>query len=152
MSDFSHLKKLRVKDDATAEFVFYLIEGNPTLVVSHAGSTNRKFVNGVMKQSKTAIRKARKSKGKSAGYDLLQEVRTSEANSYSNYVVRGWTGVVDTDGKEIEFSVGECEEFLRAIPLEMFDDLRDFCREIDNFREDIEEEMDPDELEGLVKN
>ena len=65
-----------------------------------------------------------------------------------DYIVTGWSNVEDAKGKAVKFSKEVCRQFLIAIPGDMFDELRLFCLEISNFRE----EMDPEELAELSGN
>jgi len=81
----------------------------------------------------------------------LLEVRRQDVAIFVEFIVKGWSNVMDKDGKQVEFNAEECSDFLLAIPADLFDDLRAFCLDISNFR-DVEPSMDPEEQEELTGN
>ena len=61
---------------------------------------------------------------------------------YAKHIVKGWTGIVDNKGKAVEFTEGECLGFLSSLPDWLFDELRAFASDLQNFIEapiDVEE-------------
>lgn len=149
MADFSNLSKLRVKSDATAEFVFYSIAGEPTLSVAHAGDTNPEFLNAVLRQPKK-LKRARR-RARKISQEAIAEARAEDVRLFSQVIVKGWSGVVDADGNEVDFAPEVCAQFLEAIPSDMFNELRAFCVDIENFRE-VPDDIDDEELEDLQGN
>lgn len=150
--NFSYLKKLHVDDSATARYCFEDINHEPILIVRHAGDSNPEFFNAVMKKSKGARRKAKTAKHLSGPEVVraLEEARKVDVELFVKYIVVGWEDVHDTDGELVEFSPEVCKQFLDLIPLDMFHEFRNFCLDINNFR-DIEE-MEDEELEELQGN
>ncbi len=145
MTDFSNLQALHITDDATVEFVFFGIHGEPTLSVRPATQENKPFFNAVLAKNKQASRKAKGRRAAALTATTLVEARTADIELFVSYIVTGWTNVVDAKGKAVKFSKEVCRQFLEAIPGDMFDELRMFCLDIANFRL----EMDPGELEEL---
>jgi len=150
MADFTHLQSLRVADDATASFTFFQIGGEPTLQVRHAGQSNRDFFNAALKMNKAAARGARKQRGGVPTPEDIEKARQQDIRIFARYIVTDWQNVLDSEGNQVEFSEEVCVQFLQAIPSDMFTELRVFCLDITNFRE--EEMMDEEELEDLQGN
>lgn len=149
MADFTHLDKLRVQDDATAEYTFFRITGEPTLTMRAAHESNADFFNAALKRSKAAQRRSRGRKNQQPTKEMIEAARQEDIVLFAKYVVVGWTGVLDADDQEVEFSQENCAQFLNAIPTDMFTELRVFALDIENFRDDG---MDPGELEDLLGN
>ena len=150
MADFTHLQGLRVDDNATAEFCFYRIAGEPTLTVRPAHESNREFFNAALKKSKAAMRRLRGRKGQMPTPETIEQARQEDIRLFAKHVVVSWTGVVEASGGEVELTEEVCRQFLEAIPSDMFTELRAFCLDIDNFRD--EDCMDADELDELGKS
>tara|TARA_R110000796_G_scaffold41179_2_gene101987 strand:+ start:31228 stop:31683 length:456 start_codon:yes stop_codon:yes gene_type:complete len=151
MSKFAHLKSLAVNDGDTVEFSFYEIEGVPTLDVAPATKANREFFNAVLRKSKEAARKLRSRRNQMPTQAQIDAVRREDVALFSEYIVKGWRNVVDSKGTEVEFSKEDCQEWLMEIPDDMFEELRDFCLDIRNFRQGSDE-MEAAELEDLTGN
>ena len=148
MADFQHLAKLRVQDDATAEFTFFRIVGEPTLTVRHAGDTNPDFLNAVLKKPKRLQRAARRARQITAA--SIDSARMEDIQLFARCIVVGWSGVLDSQGEEVEFTRENLIDFLTAIPPDMFNELRAFCLDIENFREesDMMDAAEEEELQG----
>lgn len=127
MTDFTHLKPQR-KD--TAEYPFYEIQGEPTLIVKHAGESNKPYFNEKLRQAE----KLRQRRAK-VSVELIRDNRERDRELFPKYVVIGWKNVVDAAGNPVMFSKDDCEAFLRALDDEMFDALREYCLDASNFRE-----------------
>lgn len=132
MANFEHLKELAVEPESTAFFLFHRILGLPRLEVRPAHRINRLFLNEMVRGSKEAVRRI--SATEAPTQEELDEVRAGDADIFARCIVVGWENVVDSEDNEVEFSEDHCREFLMAIPLDMFDDLRIFCMNIENFR------------------
>jgi hypothetical protein len=146
--NFSNLEKLKVKSSATALYTFHDIEGEPTLRVKPASEVNSPYMNQVLKKGKHMLRSLRRGK---MSTQTLQENREQDYRLFPRYIVEDWpVAPVDANGEAVPFSVENCEAFLRAIPTHLFNDLRDFCGDIDNFID--EDELDSEAREDLGKN
>jgi len=144
--DFSQLENLKVRPTATAEYTFFQIEDEPVLKVRPASEVNKPYLNAVLRLGRSTLRKMRGGKISTA---VLEENREQDRKLFAKYVVLEWKNVKDAKGEEVSFSKEACEAFLRALPNDIFDDLRVFCGDIDNFRKENElAEDDISELEG----
>lgn len=141
-TDFGNIEKLAVQMKDTKEYTFYDIEGNPTLIVSPATESNRKFFNAALKASRRA---ASRSRGK-VTVKTLEKNREQDRILYPKFVVKGWRDVVDAEGNIPEFNEENCHAFLLALPDELFDDLRIFCGDYTSFAEDDDEEPEDGDL------
>lgn len=149
MTDFSHLKDLAVDSTSTTVFTFARIMGSPALTVRPAHRVNRDFLNEMIATAKDPSRAVAKG---STDDEMLDQIRESDIDIFARCIVTGWEGVVDSNGDEVEFAEDHVRQFLAAIPADMFDDLRVFCLNIDNFREGRRRSMDPQEEEALSGN
>lgn len=132
MTDFSNVSKLALSPERTAKFPLYQLEGEPTLIVVSATDANKPYYNKLLQRSPGSARKFR-ALGVSAG--LIEENREADRELYAKYVLRGWERVQDVGGKDVAFSTQEGEQFLAALPSWLFDDLRTFCSDPNNFLE-----------------
>jgi hypothetical protein len=148
MTDFSNLSALQITEEATAEFAFFGINGEPTLTCRPATQENKPFFNAVLAKNKQAQRKQKGRRAQAPTAATLAEARANDIELFVEFIIVGWSNVVDAKGKAVKFSKDVCKQFLEAIPGDMFDELRVFCLEIANFRT----EMDPEELEELSGN
>jgi hypothetical protein len=149
--DFSHLKALQVQKDAKSTFVFFRIAGEPSLEVRPATSDNPEFFNAVLKQSKAAVRRARSRRGQQATTEAIDLARQEDIKLFVKYIIVDWDGVLDSKGELVPYSADACAQFLRAIPSDMFNELRNYCLDIENFRLESEQ-MEASELEELTGN
>lgn len=146
-SNFSHLKNLQIQDGHTVEYTFWEIAGEPFLNVRPAGEANKNFFNALLKKNKQSARRSRKAK--SVTTETLADARREDIDLFVQYIISGWGRVENMDGELVPFSRESCAEFLNAIPGDMFDSLRIFCLNMDNFRED--ESMEEEEREELME-
>ena len=80
--------------------------------------------------------------------DVLDQQREQDRTLFAKHVIIGWSNVVDSGGRSVPFSPEVCEEFLRALPDYILDDIKLFASTPGNF-------IDPDDLvdvEELEKN
>ena len=77
------------------------------------------------------------------------ENRDEDRRLYPKHILRGWRGVVDSNGDVVEFNPERAAEFVEALPDWLFDELRAFCGDVQNFlEEDDGDEEDDEELAG----
>lgn len=149
---FGNYTKAKVDGNKAVKFVFSGLEGRPTLFVRPASEVNQDFHNDNMKKSKRIVR--RMSRNGTIDPEMVKDNREKSYKLYAKHVVTRWENVVEEDGaggtKPVKFSKKDCEEFLRSIPIDMFDDLREFCVTMDNFRDD--DDLDDESKESLGKN
>lgn len=148
IADFSQHKQLSIDPANSVEFVFYGIHGEPSLMVRHTGEANRQYTNTVLKSDGMQ----RRLRGRKTKLDirLLKTAREQDLKLFPKFVVTAWSGVQDSEGNEVPFSPENVEAFLRAIPSDMFDELRGFAGDPDTYRE--EDELTSEEIEELAGN
>ena len=142
MVNFSHFEDKASYVDAV-DYTFYDLAGEPTLTVRQAGEDNTLYFNALLRQVNRSRRRGRKVETTD-----LKANRKLDIGLYSKFVVVGWINVKDSSDKVVEFSIEAVEEFLNAIPSYMFDDMREFCTNPENFVEGIDEE----DTEEAAKN
>lgn len=150
MSDFSHLQGLEVPE-AEHEFELYEIESCPVLhVVCTVG--NDDYENQIRAKRTEIERKHRKNlkkKGRRrAQTALLELMREPDRDAYPGTVVVGWKTNTDVNGDEVEYSDEDCHTFLHALPDWLFDRIRLYCMDPQNFINQPMTDEDEEELAG----
>lgn len=156
MSKFGNVAKLKIDAFQTAEFEFWGIEGmeGAKLIVSPATSANPAFYNPFATAQNEL---ARRTRGKVTGTVLFKTLKLARP-LFASYVIRGWSGIVDSAGEAVSFSTVDCIDFLTALPDSLFNEVFAFCQDEGNFRvtstplldnnlgeeDEIEEEADGD--------
>lgn len=142
MADFSNLKVLDVTNESTAEYGFPDIPGEPSIILAPAHDSNEAFLNERLRLSiERADRLSAEPRGRKAAKatpeDLkrqLEEDREMDRVLISRVCARNWgTAPKDVKGDQPEFSEANCYDFLAALPIYMFDPLRNFAANIYNF-------------------
>lgn len=136
-SKFGHLQELEVSKEKTAELELPEIKSSPVLILKHAGEANKRYFNKLLKRSQRAQRRIR---NRNLNVDVVQETRNQDRHLYAEEVVTGWRNVIDMEGNPVEFSQENVLEFLQALPDWLFDDVRLFAANPENFTE-----VSPDE-------
>lgn len=138
MADFSHLNNLEVKSESTAELTLHWIilpDGkSPVLIGRHAGTSNKPYVNALLK---TGIKKAKKAK---LSLETMNENRAADRALYPKHVITGWRDVTDSKMNQVKFSVEECASFFEQLPDHVFDEVRGFFADVDNFADILDME------------
>ncbi len=145
---FEHLQVT----DRVARFTFYQLPHEPYLDLVHAGETNKRFFNALLKRSRKNVRRMRA--GAVDGATLALN-RNEDRGLYPKHVVKGWGSkrgpsiVVDHDGNEFDFTEPNVYAFLKALPDWLFDDCRLFASEEANFLDEDDGEVpDPEAVAG----
>ena len=127
---FGHLKKYDPKG-RTATYTIP-IEGDPKILLKHAGQTNKPYTNAVVKHNAKsgALRRGR------IDASTLEENLRLDRELFPRYVITGWEGVVDTDGVAVPYSAEACCEFLEALPDWIVQELSTFAARASNFLPD----------------
>lgn len=112
----------------TRVFQLDMLDGSPELYLLPAGEVNKPYFRAL-------IKRVSKSVGRSG---LLTATRVHEDRNYDRelfaaYIVQGWSGVKDSLGHSVSFNKDHCLEFLKALPDYIFDDLRNFAKDVQNF-------------------
>lgn len=145
MPDFSYLQKNKVDSNRGVDYAIVELEGPPVLVVRPATEANPSYFNeAARRQSRKGTRSALL--GAPLTADVLNEARKIDRELYPKSVVIGWRGVLDRSGEPVDFSQGNCHEYLVALPDHIFDGIRAFCLDASNFTNT--EEIDPGAFVG----
>lgn len=127
MADFSNLKQQKQE---TADFTFWNVVGQPTLVVRPATESNKPYFNEQLRRADQIQR--RKQKLTEA---MVREGRDKDRELFVKYVIVSWKDVKDAAGNVVTFTRDECAAFVAALDDFLFDQLREFCKDESNFRE-----------------
>lgn len=134
MADYSHLSVMTVKVDRTSDYTFENIPGQPILRVRFAGEANKPYYNEVLRRADHLAKRKLK-----ISTDLIRDNRDRDRELYPKHIVVGWPRApLDKDGKQNPFSKEEVEAWLRAVPDDVFDELREHCRDANNFRDSMD--------------
>lgn len=138
MADFSHLSALKVSDQTLAEYVFYEIEGKPSIWMAPATDDNE-----ALKLERIRLLTQRVNEPGEKPVDEwtpedhakdFEAKRDHDRVLISKFCARRWGNTpVDVDGKAVAFGEQNCLDFLRAIPNYMFDPLRNWAANPRNF-------------------
>ena len=135
MVDFSHLAAARATAEDRAEFHLRRLNVDgvyPVLIVAPAGQVNKPYFHKLLKtQARRVVQVTRNT----IDADFIDDNRDEDRKLYPAYVIKGWRDVLDASGKEVPFNEANCHEFLQVLPDDMFDELRDFCSRMSNFRD-----------------
>lgn len=144
MTSFSNLTKYKVATDRVVPYDLGVVlgerDGKPVtavLRVAPANELNTPLLNEVLRRGKAKEGGGRKVSATPSTAQLLSlanESREEDRELYAKFVVKGWANVFDDTGKESPFTEGNCHDFLRCLPDDIFDDLRRFCQSPDSFR------------------
>jgi hypothetical protein len=144
--DLGHIAKLNVDAQETREYCFEDIRGRPTILVLPATRENKALRNAAMKIPLKAVRRIQ-STGQLDGR-FIDEVAARDLKLYPKYVVRGWgqRPPKERNGTPLPETEEAYAAFLEVLPFDMFEDLRQFCQNANNWREAEDEELDEEEL------
>lgn len=142
MADFSQLKKLDVSNE-TIDYHIDQIEGDAVLKLLPAAEKNKPYFNALLKKSRSRVKAIQSSKLSAA---MIKENRDEDRLLYSKYIIKGWEGIVDVNGKAVPFTEENVFDFLTALPPWIFEEIRNYASDIQNF---IADQID---TEGIAKN
>ncbi len=144
MPDFSYLNDLEVQNNKTAIYKIFQIElegKTSELIVLPATQANKRYFNELLKRSKRLQRQVQSG---NIDVDLLSTNRDEDKLLYPEYVITGWRHIYDAEGKHVPFSKEACTDFIAALPDWIFDEISNFCRDPQNFVEQVN--IDVEEL------
>lgn len=158
-ADFSQLDKLAVSTDKKVEYELFELEGAPLLTVCCA-QDNEDYLNKIRSQRSQIERKVRKIQAKQKKSrrlrptDIIQELmRPVDVECYPGTVVKAWDkNIVDSTGAKVAFTDDNCSAFLAKLPNHIFDPLRIFVADPNNFLDIDDISVDPDEMEEIAGN
>lgn len=152
MGKFDHLKDLDVNETQTAEYELWEIqeEGKPVpvLILAPSGTANRPYFHDLLNRSQSVARAAKK---KSISARQIDENREDDRELFPRHVVKGWRYIPEADGTYSQFTEDNVRDFLKALPDWLFDRVRTFTAQPENFLRDgaaAPEEVSEALLEG----
>ena len=148
MTDFTYLKELETTGK-TARYTMVMIAltnkdnmQHPVLICRPATEVNRAFANEQLRITKKNVPLVRSG---AVSLDTIAENRDAERGLYAKHVIAGWENVIDGDGAQVAYDSTVCLEFLNSLPDFIFDEVRNFCTNPQNFVEAVS-------VEAIVKN
>jgi hypothetical protein len=133
MSKFKHLERFQAPADKTIPYDLIQIEGDAVLHVVQATDANEKYWNAILRRNSASVRRLRSGRLNAA---VLDSTRDHDRELFAKLIVKGWENVEDDQGNPVPFSQEDCLGFLQALPNWIFDDLRNFASDAQNFLED----------------
>ncbi|MBL4904277.1 MAG: hypothetical protein JKY62_16765 [Desulfocapsa sp.] len=141
MTDFSHLGKLQVTSSSTAEYEIIEIEVgdvSPTLILTVTGESNKGYFNALLRATGQGNGQRR---GKlKVNTKAMEEMRGWDRDLFPDHVIVGWKNMTDANGKDVKFSVAACKDFIAALPNWIFDGVRAYASDPENFVASIDSE------------
>lgn len=126
MGKFKNINDLKSDEELETDGIDLAFGNNRFVTILRSGATNRKY--------KTTLARVFKPYTSAAGLltatddeatELLREV-------YSEAVVKGWRGFLDTENKEIPYTKANCIELFKDAP-EIFDIVQTEAAKFSNF-------------------
>lgn len=145
MSKFSNLQRLNVSEK-TSWCDLPELGADARLELKPASEANKPYFNALLKQSAKRARAV--ARGAAITADVLSKNRDEDRVLYSEYVVKGWEGIVDAQNKLVPFSNEDCVEFLKALPDWLFDRIRNHASAPENYVEFGDVQAEGSELAG----
>lgn len=130
--NFKKISRAKIAPGKTVPYACHRIDGVPVLTVKPIGEANPGYMKSMLSGARESLRRM---KGGGITPEMLTENRVKDLELFPRLVVTGWTGVMNDDGEEVPFSPEACKAFFEAWPFDYFNELRDFCATLDNFRD-----------------
>ncbi len=134
MTQFDHLARLRPAGQS--DLTLYQIRGEPTLTMKPAAEANKPYYTALIKRNSRNSRRVAAGK---VNAKMLKQSRDEDRELFAKYVIVGWADVMDSAGESVGFSKENCYDYLKALPDWLFDEVRQFASEPENFIEDEDE-------------
>lgn len=131
MVDFTNIEAYNVTKDNLMEFPLIELGGEPVMILRSATEGNAGYMNGLLRLTGQTDSVRRKKLVVDA--DLMDKTRAHDKVLYPEFVISGWSGVQDADGNEVKFSIKVAKEFMAALPDWIFDRIRTFASDPENF-------------------
>ncbi len=124
-------------DGRVVDYILPITEVEITLHILHAGRSNKPYLAAVSNGNTQKAKGGRRPGGAKTPQEIA-EALDKDRDMFAKYIVTGWTGVFDTDGKPVALNKKECREFLGALPDWIVQELGMFATEPMNFVADDE--------------
>ena len=143
MADFSHLKQYNVSTETFVEFPLDMLDGRAVLHLAPASESNKGYFNALLRKAPKAARAGKLAK---VDVNVVKNNRDDDRALYAKHIIKGWSGLFDSQGEEVLFSEEEVISLLEHLPDWIFDEIRAFASNVQNFIEF------PVDVEGKAKN
>lgn len=142
MVDFSHVTKALDTSSKTVRFEFDMLHDVPVAIVRPATQSNSEYFSRAM-QIGSDITKSLK-RGKGISRETMKKLRERDYELFPRHVIVSWENPpTDASGAPVEMTPENTEQFLRALPEYVFEELRNFVGNeynfLDHSSEDLEE-------------
>lgn len=141
MTDFSYLDAMAVDQDDLAELTLFSIllpnGKHPTLIGRHGGESNAPYANAVLKKS---MKRQKMLKAGIMTVGTLKDNRDEDRALYPQHVLTGWRDVCDAKGVDAAYSKDAMAGFIAHLPDDIFDEVREFFGNAQNFRQTVDTE------------
>lgn len=146
---FGNLSGSQVNAQSSATYTFYELPGEPWVRVRPLGEANPRYWSAVL-ASQSKVR-TRLMKGKISA-EMLAQYRKTDREFIPKYADGGeWGGWIDdATGEEVPYSPEAFAELCQQLPNDLFDELRSFMGDLNNFR--LEQGPDQHEIDETVGN
>jgi hypothetical protein len=138
MADFSYLKKLAVSAESMVEYPLTELAGSPVLQLRPANDSNSAYMNDLLRL--TGQSNGGRKKKVHVDAKLLGAMREHDKVLYPKHVIVGWKGMLDTAGEEVPFSQEDAAAFITMLPNWIFDGVREWAANPENFINTIDSE------------
>lgn len=157
--DFSHLDELVAPTDKTVEYELFEIRGAPLLSICCA-QDNEDYLNKIRARRSQIERQVREMQAKQKKSrrlrptDIIRELmRPVDTECYPGTIIKNWDeNLVEKNGTKVPYTDDNCVEFLKRLPNHIFDPLREFVSDPNNFLDLDDVSTDPVEMEAVGKN
>jgi hypothetical protein len=131
MVDFSNIERLNpsADDSVSLEVVVSGLEIPMVFQVLPALKCNKRFLNAQMREASKLERR----KNRDLSATEVQRLTHVLRDNYADYIVEGWSDVIDVNGEDVPYNKENCRALMRALPEEAFDQIMEFCQEPTNF-------------------
>lgn len=133
-----------ISEETTKEYIFSGVEGQPSIVIAPAHDANKRFLNYRMQKTVELTQQIKAGTSPTVAAEETTESlikRAEEDREYDRGLIAfacavswGKSPPVAMDGSTPDFSPEECLDFLRALPIEDFDPLRNYANNLYNFK------------------
>lgn len=132
MTDFSHLEQLNADNASDYEITEIEVGGvSPTLQLKVSGESNKGYFNDLLRVTGQA--KGQRQRKLKIDAKLMSKMRSDDRELFPVHIIVGWKNMKDAKGKDVKFSVASCKDFITALPNWVFDGIRNFAADPENF-------------------
>lgn len=129
---FKYLKNLEIA--GTARCTLYAIAmpngESPVLIGKHAGDSNKPYLNANLKLVSRNSKRLMQGRINAA---VVEEQRQDDRVLFPEHVIIGWENVFNDNNESVPFTLENCRDFLNALPDYIFDEVRGFFTNPENF-------------------